>query len=425
MASVTPQRRDRRILAVTYGATWVLCVGAVWLLLIGQAAPETGSWGFRGFAVLFALTFGTVGALIDSRVPDHPIGRLFLVVGLLSAIQAVSTEYGIYGGLVRPGALPFVREVSWVLAWIWVPVVVLAVTYLALLFPDGRLPSRRWRPVAVFAAISIAVASIGLAFTPGPLQNAGFIENPFAATFIGRTTMKALTGLGLVMVVASNLLAVAAMIRRFRHSVGVARLQLKWFAFATGFAGLVLAGQGTPFNIVLSTDLGEGVKPFEVLTIASILGIPAAAGVAIMRYHLYDIDLILKRSFVYSALTILLGTMYVGTVVVLQGVLAQFTSGDTLAVAASTLAVAYVFRPVRDRLQRLVDRTFFRSRYDAGRTLESFASEVRDDVDLELLPSRIVGVVTATMQPSNVGLWLRGSPPRSWSSHGPGRDQAG
>ena len=132
-----------------------------------------------------------------------------------------------------------------------------------------------------------------------------------------------------------------------------------------------------------------------------------------MRYHLYDIDLILKRSLVYSALTVLLGAMYAGSVVVLQGVLEPFTSGDTLAVAASTLAVAFVFRPVRDRIQGVVDRTFFRARYDATRTLEFFANQIRDDVDLELLPERIVGAVSATMQPTHVGLWLRGSPPRS------------
>jgi len=201
------------------------------------------------------------------------------------------------------------------------------------------------------------------------------------------------------------------LLRRFQLSTGVARVQLKWFAFASGLAGLALAGPGT-LNAFLTGDFRVPQKALQVLAIVSILGIPAAAGVAILRYHLYDIDLILKRSLVYSALTVLLGVMYAGSVVVLQGILAPFTSGETLAVAVATLAVAFVLRPVRDRIQGVVDRTFFRSRYDAGRTLESFAGELRDDIDLELLPARIVEAVTATMQPTHVGLWIRASRPR-------------
>jgi hypothetical protein len=410
---MTSPRRGRRLLALTYAAILALCTAAGWLLLIGLAAPDTGAWGFRGFEVLIALTFGTVGALIETQVPGHRIGRLFLVAGLLSAVQAGSAEYVIYGGLVQPGSLPFVSEAAWLASWIWVPGVGLVVTYLTLLFPDGRLPSNRWKPAAVFAAISITTTSIAIAFVPGPVQNAVFIDNPFAPTFVDRSTMEVLVELGLFMLSISILLAAAGLLRRFQRSAGVARIQLKWFTFAAGFAGLVLAGPGMLFNLLITGDVTKGLKLFQVLTIVSMLGIPAAAGVAIMRYHLYDIDLILKRSLVYSALTVLLGAMYAGSVVVLQGVLEPFTSGDTLAVAASTLAVAFVFRPVRDRIQGVVDRTFFRSRYDTARTLESFAGEVRDDVDLDLLPARIIGAVSATMQPTHVGLWLRRSPPRS------------
>jgi hypothetical protein len=357
-----------------------------------------------GIDAALALAFPTVGAIIASRRPSNAIGWIFCTIGLCGGAEVFTVEYGTYALVTNPGSLPAGLIATWIGTWVWLPSVTLTITFLFLLFPHGRLLSPRWRPVAWLAAGLTVVAVVFFALAPWDLLDPGVpARNPFGIEGLRDLGVAVATPV-FVIGIPTMVLSVASLVLRFRRSRGEERQQLKWFVYA----GVLSVGA------ILLPSVASSLLQLLILPL-----LPVAAGIAILRYRLYDIDLIINRTLVYGALTALLVGVYVGSIVVLQGLLRALTGQESqLAIVASTLAVAALFNPLRRRIQSFIDRRFYRSKYDARKTLEAFSAKLRDETDLEALNNELVGVVRETMQPTHVSLWLRLDPPHG-GSEGP------
>ena len=383
------------------------------ILFEGLDRPSSLGFSFAADAVARAasiLTFPAVGALIFWRRPEHPIGWLFCTVNLGWAINNFVGPYAKYALVVNPGALPAGRLATWFYSWPG-PISVGLLVLLFLLFPDGTLLSPRWRLVAWLTVGYSVVGSLALAFAPGPIDDTiGFkVSNPAG---IGDPIGHVLTPLaGIVQPLAVFLLGAAliALALRQRRSRGQERQQLKWFTSSLIlFLILVGADSAIFFYYGSETAMPNWASLFNNVAISSDALIPIAAGIAIQRYRLYDIDLIVNRSLVYGLLTAVLVLVYLGGVVSLQYAFRALTGeGSQLAIVASTLAIAALFNPLRRQVQAFVDRRFYRRKYDAAKTLEAFSTKLRDETDLDALNNELVGVVRETMQPAHVSLWLR------------------
>jgi hypothetical protein len=345
----------------------------------------------------------TIGAVIVARRPRNRIGWLCCAVGLLVGPAFFAQDYAWYALVHRPGSLPGGLAMGWFGNWPWFIALVLILVFVPLLFPNGQLVSQRWRPVAWAAAAWLAPVWVATAFAPGPLEGTGIetVPNPVGihgaeAAFTRLETIAAL-GVGLLM-----LLSAASMVVRFRRARGAERQQLKWFTYAAVLSVLL-------FLVFILTGLDSRTPaPLGTVIVALwLMAIPMAIGVALLRYHLFDIDRLINRTLVYGLVTAMLGLVYVGGVVVFSQVLNP-ASGDTeLAVAASTLVVAALFQPLRRRFQAAVDRRFNRQRYDAARTIEAFSARLREEIDLDTLSAELLLVVDQTVQPTHASLWLR------------------
>jgi hypothetical protein len=351
------------------------------------------------------LAFPLIGALIASRRPHNPIGWICLATGFLFLLLGVSEYYSVYG-ITGPESIPFPVGVAWLGNWLWIPAVGLFATYLFLLFPDGRLPSRRWRPLAWFSGAVIVVLSLGFGLAPGPVASLPRrIRNPFGLE--GLPWLSDAANVGFPLLALCILASVVSLVLRYRRSREEEREQIKWIAFSASVVGLL-------FLIGLVISLIYGSKPpswtrlLDSVTALSYTGVPIAVGFAVLKYRLYDIDLLINRTLVYGSLTVTLVALYFGGIVLLQRVFVILTGQQsTLAVVASTLAIAALFVPLRRRVQGFVDRRFYRRKYDARKTLETFSLRLRDETNLEALSDDLVGVVRETMQPAHVSVWLR------------------
>jgi hypothetical protein len=347
--------------------------------------------GFGAFAV--------VGGLLVAKRPINAISWIMATIALMVGIFHAADAYAAYVMVTRsqPDALAVVG--AWTGSWYWYLATALALVYLPLLFPDGRLPSRRWLPVAVLTGIgTLGVVVLGALGESLPLNEApGYeIDNPIGIEGLGFVedlpVFGVLTGLLFVGVVG----AVASVVVRFRRSRGVERQQMKWFVYAAALLVLLPVGYSLPEIVG------------NVLFVVVLIALPTAIGIAIMKYRLYDIDVVINRALVYGPLTVTLALVYVGSVVGLQVVLRVLSGQEsTLAVVASTLAIAALFNPLRRRVQAFVDRRFYRRKYDAAKTLAAFNARLRDETDLDTLTDDLAGVVRETLQPTHVSLWLR------------------
>ena len=368
----------------------------------GNVQREPGFY----LALTVAFTaFMVVGAVIVAHRPGNALGWIFSAIGLLSSAGVLAMEYAEYAYLTRPGSLPGAALAAW-FSWWWLPILGLIFVFTPLLFPTGRLPSPHWRPVAVTGALAItAVAVLGAVQPTLKLQNEEvYLPNPVGLASAPDPEDGALGAVLLGVLVACMVASVVSVVLRFRRSSGVERQQLKWFTYA---AALMLVA-----NVVTFTFLPEGVAS-DVLFGLSIAFVPIAAGVAILRHRLYDIDRLINRTLVYATLTAVLGTVYAGAVLVLGlfgGVGGELPSW---AVAGATLAVAALFQPARRRIQAGVDRRFNRRRYDAARTVEAFSARLRDQIELDTLSAELLAGVEQTLEPTTVSLWLRPSALRS------------
>jgi hypothetical protein len=396
------------------GLCVAMFVASVPLLVLARSAHIPSSWeanltvGNLLGGALF-LIFPLVGALIASRRPRNAIGWILLAEGLLWMFLGMTDYYGLYG-VARPGSVPFPVGVAGINNFMWVPAVGLLGTYVLLLFPDGMLPSARWRPLAWLSGAVILWVSVGTALAPGPLQNLGGVQNPFGLLqpWMMPVFWAALPLLPLCMVAS-----VLSLVLRYRRSRGEERQQIKWIAFAASFVGLLYLIAMVCAFIFPSGSWFQAGSPLwlDLLGYAALISftlVPIAVGFAVLRYRLYEIDIIINRTLVYGLLTVSLALVYFGGVTGLQRLLAPAVGQDgQLAIVASTLAIAALFNPLRRRIQELVDRRFYRRKYDARKTLEEFGAKLRDETDLEALNGELLAVVRETVQPEHVSVWLR------------------
>jgi hypothetical protein len=361
-------------------------------------------------STLAAISFSTVGAVIASRrLPDNPIGWLFCATGLVFAVVHFAAQYAIYTLLAAPGSLlPAGEAAAWISSWLWVPQLGLVV-FVVLLFPTGRLPGSRWRWFARLSVLLVLVGAVTAAFSPGPII-IGPIQNPLGVEGLPNVYGFVFRLVELVM----NALMFAAVISlfiRLRRARQVERQQIKWFVYATA---LTISGGVLAYPV--SETIGSAWLGWVGLVslVVGVLAIPISMGIAILRYRLYEIDLIINRTLVYGSLTGLLALFYFGSVTALQSLFSLLTGqGNTLAIVASTLAIAALFNPLRKRIQGFIDRRFYRRKYDMAKTLEAFGTKLREQTDLEKLCEDLGEVVDETMQPSHISLWLRFPAPSS------------
>jgi hypothetical protein len=398
------ERMTRRSAARLAWGLFLVFLGAGCAGLFLQSLNGSGTLDDQILAVSFTV-IGGVGALIASRVPANAIGWILLTVATLPALGFFSEEYARYALRTPRGSFPGASTIVWLSTWAWIPSVGFLGTFLLLLFPTGRLPSSRWRPVAWLAGLSMAAIFVGTAFAPGPADQ-GLPDNPLGISGAGGF-LDALTTAALPFLAGAIAFSLVSLVLRFRRARGDERAQLKWFVFAGILfaAEIIVETLSSEFDIL--PRILDGISRFLFPSFVALL--PISAAIAVLKYRLYDIDLVINRTLVYGLLTALLALIYVGGVVGLGALLRVATGqeGNALVVAASTLAVAAVFGPARRRIQGFTDRRFYRQKYDAIRTLESFSSRLREQVDLEALTGELVGVVKETMQPAHVSLWLR------------------
>jgi hypothetical protein len=378
----------------------------LWLLAVVLTAAGTvvdavldwpGAYDLVADAAFLLLGVGaaSTGAIVTTRVRGNAVGPVLLALGFGIGWTLALGAYA-QAALTSAGPLPAERWVAWFGDWPGTLTLFGVPPFLLLLFPDGHLLSPRWRPVAWFMAVAAAAATAGGALVTGEVQGH---PNPMELSGDAASVVRFITDAADVLALPALMLAAASLVVRFRRARGVERLQLKWFTFAAAVAGLGLG----------LTTLTSGALMSVAFTVGlfGLVALPIAAGIAILRYRLYDIDLVIRRTLIYGALTASLAAAYLACVLLLQFILAPLTADSGLAIAASTLAVAALFRPARARIQAAVDRRFYRRRYDAARTLDAFGSRLRDELDLEALGADLRGVVQDTVQPAHVSLWLR------------------
>jgi hypothetical protein len=390
---------------------WALATA---FLVIGIVTPGSGGPIDVGSAIVTAVVLlmatlpaVTAGTILVTRLPSNLVGWLLLIAGLAIAVTTAVSNLAGYGLNVHPGSVPGAVWFAIISDFSWLPVIACALVYLPLLYPTGRLLSPRWRIVTVAATGGFLVATIESAvapFTPGTyppdVRNPLLLSGPLGDLLAG------LGNASHVVVIATVFLALASLVVRYRRAAGVERQQLKWFAVV-----IAIGGPATVIALLTSnitTGIGADISSLSFITaVIGLALLPVAVGIAVLRYRLYEIDRLISRTISYGVLTAIVGGLFVGFILVFQAVLAPVTGSNELAVAGSTLLAAALFQPIRRRVQRIVDRRFNRSRYDAERTVAAFAERLRDEVDLEQLRAEILATVSAAVEPSSASLWLR------------------
>ena len=392
---------------------WALCATSlsflalvVLLIFLGWSTPLPPGWpAWEGQAILVVGTAGApiLGGLIASRRPDNPCGWLGLGLSLGLTLVLSAQVYAAYSLVAEPGSLPAAQTVGhvvaaegWMAAFTLLPM-------LLLLFPTGRVPSRRWRYVAWAVAVAGATALAVFPFAPAEDT---FVPgaNPLGLGGAVGEALAVLATISYMVIAVATVPSALSLVFRYRRAGKAERQQLKWFAFAA----VLFAGES------LSQLFYEPPGVLDTLVEAvPIVGLYIAVGTAIFKYRLYDIDVIINRTLVYGSLTASLALVYFGGVATTQVVFRVLTGQQEqpqLAIVVSTLVIAALFNPLRRRIQSFIDRRFYRRKYDAAKTLEAFGSRLRDETDLDALRDDVVGVVRRTVQPVHVSLWLRPDP---------------
>ncbi len=415
-----PEHPDTRarLSVVAAWAAFAVClalfgvsVGFGWLsrsLAGGDVSWSGGGILANALFVLAVFTFPVVGLVIATRRPGNRIGWILLAIGLGWGV-ANSTSYSDYG-LVLHHHVPAAAAVAAVGSTFWIVPIVLMGTFLLLLFPDGRLPGPRWRPVAWLSGAVIVVGVLTGVLTPGKMTQAGYpgATNPYGVTALATVVDDA--KFALILVPILMVASAAALIVRFRRARGDTRRQIKWLAAAAGLvAGTYAVVELTSVIAYPSSPHAPGwLLVSQGVALVSFGLIPVAIGIAILRHRLFDIDLIVRRTLVYAVLVACLAVIYLAGVYAIEAVVRSVSgSSGTFAVTLSTLAVALAFQPLRRRIQTAVDRRFYRAGYDAGRTLDAFSARLRDQIDLDTLSSDVLAVVGEALHPAHAALWLR------------------
>jgi hypothetical protein len=398
---------------------WSLCalslaLTALSLLLLAfnRSDPNTHIYEYWQVDTLVPVSFSIIGAIIASRLPANPLGWLFCAAACVAAVDHFSAEYALYALLAQPTSLPAGEALAWLASWAWI-LYCGCIALSLLLFPNGRPPSRRWRWLAWLSVFLTIAGAVWVAFSPGVIGNLGSIRNPLGIEGLP-------SGFKPVQTIMLALLFVAALstlVVRLRRARGIERQQIKWPAFTV----VVVAGSSFLSDTAISEAIGLRWLEWAgyVIFIPALIGFPISIGIAIVRYRLYDIDILINRTLVYGALSATLALIYFGGVATTQAIFRALTGQQEqpqLAIVISTLLIAALFNPLRRRIQRFIDRRFYRRKYDARKTLEAFSAKLRDETDLDALSDDLVGVVKETMQPSRISLWQRPDTP-TWREH--------
>jgi hypothetical protein len=393
-----------RIGWVLWAISMILTVCFVVIVLVHRGGPgpldyENDFW-FVPVLVLLFVSFSTIGAIIVSRRPENTIGWLFCASGIAMSggfTAQVYAEYALFDNTSLPGG----HAALWMSSWL--PIFGLFVTpvYLLFLFPTGRPASRVWAVVVRVATCAVVVGLIGQMFRPGPIEPFS-IDNPLGVSGPMSTALETVTLLFELSAILFFVLGAVSIVYRARRARGDERLQIRWFTYTASVMGLAFAIS------FISSALGNlwlGDIGFLVGA-GALFALPVTCGLAILKYRLYDIDRVVNKTLVYGALTAVLVTGYAAGVLLMQSVL-PLPENSEVAVAISTLAMAALFRPLRGRIQKLVDRRFYRARYDATHTIDSFGTTLRNETNLDSLASSLIGVVAGTVQPAHTSLWLK------------------
>ena len=407
---------DRTLRRLAWATWWFLAAVLVVGLPIGLARgrPTESTWGSGGAGIEIAfnvmvLVFPFTGLLILIRAPRNTIGWVLQGVGVAWGVSTLLSIYATYGLVLNPGSLPGADVAAALDEGAWAPWIGLMGTFLILLFPDGHLPSPRWRPLAWLSAVTIVVVTVVITLEPGRLEEGPIAEmsNPLGLD-AAHVPLLVLLAVFLPLLPLCIVLSAVALVLRFRRSRGFEKQQMKWLATAGSVVALtyLLAMVWTFLASSAERPPSWALGLQDAATMSFAL-LPLAIGIAILRHGLFDIDVVIKRTLVYGALTAMLGGVYVGAVLLLQLLLSPLTNQSDLAVAGSTLLVAALFRPARARTQSMVDRRFYRRRFDAERTLDAFAGRLRHEVDLGTVGADLRAAVDETVQPTHLSLWLR------------------
>jgi hypothetical protein len=386
-------------------AVWVLTIAltalALLLLALNLSHPNVHIYDYWFDNTTIVITV-TVGAIVASRRPENPVGWLLCITGLVVGISHFGAQYAIYALLAQPDSLPAGEAFAWIETWI-LPIMIGLGVFTYLLFPTGRLPSRRWRWLGWLTVAFVFVGAISGAFTSGPLDGLGPLRNPLGIEGFTNGYKAVLYPMAPFLYAASAL----SVFVRLRRATGVERQQIKWFAYTAGATAIAIVLR----IIIVAADAPLWVEraEFAVFTVAGTAN-TISIGIAILKYRLYDIDIIINRTLVYASLTATLAVVYFGSVTATQALFRALTGQEQLpqlVIVASTLVIAALFTPLRRRIQSFIDRRFYRSKYDARRTLETFSATLRNETNLEALRGDLIEVVRETMQPAHVSLWLR------------------
>jgi len=395
--------RAAPLLAWSLGALSVaLTVLSLLLLVLNLTHPDVHVYDYWLENTLSAVLFSTVGAIVASRRAENPVGWLFCLLGLAFSIGHFSSQYAIYAQLAQSDLLPAGQALAWISSWILPPIIGLQVLSF-LLFPTGRLPSRRWMWLAWLTVGSAVVGTITSAFSFGANAGLAPVRNPLGIEGFSNAYDAVLTLLTVLTVPAA-----LSPFARLRRAGGVERQQIKWFAYA---AAATVGGVVFAYMIPSSIDTPPWFEwTGYALLIATTPTIPVSIGIAILRYRLYDVDRVINRTLVYGGLTVTLALLYFGGVTLTETAFRALTGSEQqpqLIIVASTLVIAVLFNPLRHRMQEFIDRRFYRNKHDAAKTLQEFSAKLRDDTNLNALSSDILTVVRDTMQPEHASLWLR------------------
>jgi hypothetical protein len=354
-----------------------------------------------GLLILFG-AFAAIGALLVAYRPGNLVGWIFYAAGMGGVVSGFSTEYARYALLTNPGSLPFGHAFALLsnVGFVWA--IVPLFTFMPLLFPNGRPPSPRWYWVGWLTLVGLLVLTISGSLVTtiriGQGQWGYIVENPIGIAS-AKTTLSTTADGGFLLILISMLLSAVSVVLRYRRAAGQERAQIRWFAYAvTLVVGYIFFTE--IFRVYLS----------DLFFVSVLVTLPVATALAIFKYRLFDIDLIIRRTMIYGALSLTLGLVFFGGVTLLQQLFGAVTGteGSPAAIVISTLGIAALFTPLRRRIQHDIDRRFYRKKYNAEQTLAAFASTARDEVELESLAEALLAVVQETMQPGQISLWLRG-----------------
>jgi signal transduction histidine kinase len=397
------KRTASRLSWILAGLVLAIVLAGLVFLILGWSTPQPATaFAFRGYGLPLAIVFAAAGVLVASRVPANPIGWLLLAAGAGTAIQELAQQYAIYGLLDSPGSVPHADVAAWIPEWIWIPFMGAIALYVPLFYPDGHLPSRRWAWVAILGGIAATIGTLAFALTPGPLE--GFLgqRNPFGVE--GSAWIRTVGDAAMLFFLVALLGTAASLGVRVRRSRGDERQQLKWLALAISLLGIAFL-IGVPFWTLSGT--ATSLDPVENIVVLGLAGIPVAIGISILKFRLYDIDVVIKKTVVYAILAILLFVVGVVPAWLLAGLVVAGAGDDGYAHLAAGIVVGVAVGPLRKVATRIADRLVFGRRATPYEVLSEFSGRLAETYAADDVLVRMAQVLGEGVGADAATVWLR------------------